>query len=206
VSATDHERHLRELVHDLRVPIAALAAAVELLEQEDETCEAVRSSVDHLRGLLRWAEASYAPISQSRDATVIEVAECVQRAADGLLPVMRAKNVTFTIQGNGEVLGDPTAVSRIMMNLLGNAVRYAPEGSTVSVLLTLEGAHVCCSVNDHGPGFDQANMSHDGHGWGMGLRVSESLAKSMGGSLRVVPQHAGATIEVLLPKFTSQIG
>lgn len=202
MSGTDHERHLRELVHDLRVPVAALAAAVELLEQQDEAAEAVRSSVDHLRGLLRWAEAAYAPVASETQFMPVDVSDCIQRAADGLLPVMRAKGVSFSVSGTGEVLGNPTAVSRIMMNLLGNAVRYAPQGSVVSVRLHTEGQHVRVQVSDSGPGFTQSNMSDDGHGWGMGLTVSECLARSMGGVLQVLPQSAGATIEVLLPRVS----
>lgn len=199
MSREEHERHLRELVHDLRVPVASLAAAVELMEDGDScVSDAIRASVEHLRSLLKWAEAAYAPSEGGLEFGRVNMIDQVARAAEGLAPVMHAKGISLTVHGDGWALGEATAIARIVVNILGNAVRYAPAGSVISVDVSTDGSLVTCRVQDRGPGFQGTSKAGNEHGWGMGLAVSTQLAQAMGGNLQVLPSNSGATVEVTL--------
>jgi signal transduction histidine kinase len=106
--------------------------------------------------------------------------------------------------------GQEPAVIQILVNLLGNAIRHSPEGSTVKLAFgrTQESASV--TVSDQGAGiasadqqriFERFERAHDGEaGTGLGLAISRRLARSMGGdvTLESAPGE-GAHFTLTLP-------
>ena len=124
------------------------------------------------------------------------------------------------------VLGDEAALRQILTNLLANARVHTPAGTRVTVSLTRapqgvesdKGAPassmVTLRVADDGPGipaeirdrvFDRfvrgdSSRTRDGHGSsGLGMSIVESLARAMGGSVRLVDSEKGTVIDVTLP-------
>ena len=124
------------------------------------------------------------------------------------------------------VLGDEAALRQILTNLLANARVHTPAGTRVTVSLTRapqgvesdKGAPassmVTLRVADDGPGipaeirdrvFDRfvrgdSSRTRDGHGSsGLGMSIVESLARAMGGSVRLVDSEQGTIIDVTLP-------
>ena len=124
------------------------------------------------------------------------------------------------------VLGDEAALRQILTNLLANARVHTPAGTRVTVLLTrapqgvepAKGAPassmVTLRVADDGPGipanirdrvFDRfvrgdSSRTRDGRGSsGLGMSIVESLARAMGGSVRLVDSQKGTVIDVTLP-------
>ena len=124
------------------------------------------------------------------------------------------------------VLGDEAALRQILTNLLANARVHTPAGTRVTVSLTRapQGAEsdkgapassmVTLRVADDGPGipaeirdrvFDRfvrgdSSRTRDGHGSsGLGMSIVESLARAMGGSVRLVDSEQGTVIDVTLP-------
>ena len=125
-----------------------------------------------------------------------------------------------------QVLGDEAALRQILTNLLANARVHTPAGTRVTVSLTRvpQGAEpakgaptssmVTLRVADDGPGipaeirdrvFDRfvrgdSSRTRDGHGSsGLGMSIVESLARAMGGSVRLVDSEKGTVIDVTLP-------
>lgn len=141
----------------------------------------------------------------------IDLADLARRAA-GLLAV-RAGNAQVTIaRPEGDLrapaLGDFRRVLQILVNLIGNAVRYAPPGSVVRVE-AVPGASV--TVIDAGKGiaaedqqrifdkFARVDPSEPG-GNGLGLYIARRLARAMGGDLTVESAiDAGARFTLILP-------
>jgi signal transduction histidine kinase len=144
----------------------------------------------------------------------IDLADVARRAA-GLLAV-RAGNAGVAIARPLPELriaaaGDFRRALQIMVNLIGNAVRYSPEGGVVSVTATSNGTMAEAIVADQGKGIapeDQARIfekfervdSSEAGGNGLGLYIARRLARAMGGDLTVesVPGD-GARFTLTLP-------
>jgi len=115
-----------------------------------------------------------------------------------------------------EVVGDATQLTHVCLNLLSNAHRFAPEGSTIRLVLRPEGSSVYLAVEDEGPGlppggekalFEPFRRSEGGAGGvGLGLAVVRSLVDQHGGSIRVEESPGGgARFAVLLPQTVPEV-
>ncbi len=129
----------------------------------------------------------------------IDLADVARRAA-GILGVrVREQGIIVDVPKAGEVLpavAESRRVLQILLNLLGNAIGYAPPHSQVWVRLAQEGDRAMVIVADQGPGldedqqkkvfdkFERLGRSGDG-GSGLGLYISRRLARAMGGDLTV---------------------
>lgn len=124
----------------------------------------------------------------------------VSRQAAGILNVRgREKNIALIPPGPDEGLGaiaEFRRVLQILLNLIGNAIRYSPEGSRIWIRLESDEAMARVIVADEGPGlsieqqarvfdkFERLGRAGDG-GSGLGLFISRRLARAMGGDLTV---------------------
>lgn len=129
----------------------------------------------------------------------IDLADVARRAA-GLLQVRSgAKDVRIDRPADGETLaaqGDFRRVLQILVNLLGNAIRYAPEGSHIWLRTERDADTAVLVVADQGKGIapeDQARIFEkfervdpgEPEGSGLGLYISRQLARAMGGDITV---------------------
>ncbi|HEY0622718.1 PAS domain-containing sensor histidine kinase [Sphingomonas sp.] len=144
----------------------------------------------------------------------IDLADIARRAA-GLLAV-RASEADVRIEKPGAdeampVAGEFRRVLQIMVNLIGNAVRYSPPGGLVWVQIQREGALGCVIVADQGKGIaveDQAKIFEkfgrvdpgEPGGSGLGLYIARRLARAMGGDILVdSAPNEGARFVLTLP-------
>ena len=133
------------------------------------------------------------------ETDIVDLADIARRAA-GLLGVRSAdRKVRIDRPAEDEQLpaiGDFGRVLQIMVNLIGNAVRYSPEGSAVWIRTETEGDMAVIVVADQGKGiaaedhdrifgkFERVDQSEPG-GSGLGLYISRRLARAMGGDITV---------------------
>lgn len=144
----------------------------------------------------------------------IDLADVARRAA-GILGVRaREKGITIHAPDEGDYLGavgEFRRVLQVLLNLIANAIRYSPEKSSISILLTGGAGRARVIVADQGPGlsqqdaarvfdkFERLGRSGDG-GSGLGLYISRRLARAMGGELSVEShQGQGARFVLELP-------
>ena len=110
---------------------------------------------------------------------------------------------------------DPVLVEQVLINVLDNAAKYAPEGTRIAISARGEGARVRIAVADEGPGIparDRARVFDmfyrvaraDGQraGTGLGLAICKGIVDAHGGDIRALPAKpdgTGTRIEIVLP-------
>ncbi len=144
----------------------------------------------------------------------IDLVDIAHRAA-GLLAVKAADHqIRIELPDEDEKLpasGEFRRSLQILVNLVGNAIRYSPDGSVIKLRVSAEPGFSRISVTDHGDGiaaedqerifekFERLGRSGDG-GSGLGLFISRRLARAMGGSLDVDSKAGeGSTFTLSLP-------
>lgn len=137
----------------------------------------------------------------------------IARRVTGLLALKAADHqielVTPPTGVQGNVMGEFRRVLQIVLNLVGNAIRYSPDGSKVTI--SIDPATPSISVEDEGAGiaeedrervfrkFERLGRSGDG-GSGLGLYISRKLARAMGGELTIgSAESGGARFTLRLP-------
>ena len=200
----------RDLAPALRQPINRIIANAEtirtrlagpLADEYANYAADIAEAARHLLGLvedladLDAIEApGFAPVPDA-----IDLADAARRAA-GILGVRASeRGITVEVPGEDEAMpavGEWRRVLQVLLNLLGNALRYAPEGSRVRLSVTGTGDRTAVTVADEGAGlspqqqakvfdkFERLGRSGDG-GSGLGLYISRRLARAMGGDLKV---------------------
>jgi two-component system sensor histidine kinase MprB len=208
--SVEAQRHLvADASHELRTPIASLRANIQTLEDADRLPPEDRASLradivselDELTALVsdvvelaRGAKPGDATDDVRLDLIVTSMAERARRrAADLVLAVETEATV---------VVGDPERIGRAVSNVLDNAVKYSPPGSTIEVRLA--GGEL--SVRDHGPGFEDDDLPHVFErfyrsdnarampGSGLGLSIVRQAAEAHGGTAEVENAPGGGAI------------
>ena len=166
----DEERRLMltSIGHDLRTPLSALRAAIEsladgvapdpqrYLRSMSADVEALGSLIDDLF-LLSSLEAGRYELVRAP----VDLAEIADEAVEALAPTAAARSINLRLRTDGAVLAqcNAAAIGRVIRNLIDNAVRHAPSGSTVEVVVSNEGRPQVRVVDD-GPGFDAEFAAH----------------------------------------------
>ncbi len=197
------------LSHDLRSPITSLLALVQLCRQESGalSTEELTSRVEHYaQKALRLAEdfLQLARAENASEATFdeIDLVTVAHNAVDEAYPEARAKNIKLRRHievDEAWLRGDAVLLERALMNLLGNAIKYCPQGATVGLCLTGDQEGIQCCVEDTGPGIPASELnrvfdrfhrvdsaeSRDERGLGLGLAFVKVVADKHGGTVDV---------------------
>jgi signal transduction histidine kinase len=217
----------RDIAPVLRQPIARIIANAEtirtqlagpLAEEYSQYAADIATAGEHLLALID--DLADLEVVEAQDFSAapdkIDLADVARRAA-GILGV-RARERGIKIDAPKEsesvpAVGEFRRVLQILLNLLGNAVRYSPEGSQVWLRAEAEEGRARITVADQGEGlsaeqqarvfdkFERLGRSGDG-GSGLGLYISRCLARAMDGELTVdsAPGH-GARFTLVLPTY-----
>jgi two-component system sensor histidine kinase BaeS len=214
-AALDAERAhmLSSISHDLRSPLAALRAALEALvdgvaADPDRYLRSMQADVDALAGLI---DDSFllARIEGGRldvELATVDLSECCDEALEALAPTALACGVHLRLDADEHVhvRGSAHALGRVVRNLVENAIRHAPHGSTVHVAVTKQGRPMV-TVVDAGPGFPDDFVEHAFERWtradesrnretgggGLGLAIARGLVLAHGGSIWIEPADGG---------------
>ena len=198
---------LAVLAHEVRSPVAALAAIAEAYPAADAATrrrllELAAAAVAGLERLL--ADAAPASLLLERlDAGRLAVDAAETAALGGALVVAET-------EAGLEVGGDPERLRQALDNLIANAVAHSPGGGVVTVTARREGESVVLAVVDEGDGIAAADLARvfepgvrltiDRPGSGLGLAVVRTIARAHGGEVEVVSSPGqGATFRLVLP-------
>ncbi len=213
--------------HELRTPLNAIIGFSEVIAQDFfgdpghpkyvEYANDIGAAGRHLHAkigdVLEFAnlEAGRHPIA----STSIDVSAIARLAVDELAGRAFSRRIRLTVSLSvcAPALGDAQAVKRILTNLLANALEYSPEGSAVRVQVRSEPGAIVASIRDGGIGFLREEKSALGvpftrfdrpdavTGVGLGLPIAMTLARQMGGAVRITGAPGdGTSAELRLPK------
>ena len=215
--------------HELRTPLTAIKGAIDLLlrevagpltEKQTHYLTRVRSNTQHLAGLindlldLSKIESGKIEVKSSR----ISLAGLVHEVVESLRPVAAEKVIGLEAaitEPSILVWADRDKVNQVLMNLIGNAIKFTPAQGQVTLSASINGnGSVQVSISDTGPGvppdekekiFDKFyQIAQVGEvkpkGTGLGLAICRALVELQGGRIWVESQaNHGSTFYFTLP-------
>lgn len=206
--------------HELKTPLAAIGLWAELLirgriKTDEKLKHAYSVIADENSRMMRLVEnlLDFTRLEQGRRIYHSQKVDLVSLAKD-VVELVRSElpnGVSVSGVAACEVVTDSDAVKQILINLLGNAAKYASEGGPVEVVIEMHEASCAVSVADRGPGissedqkriferFFRANavLENTVPGLGLGLSISKSLALDLKGDLAVAARKDGGSVFTL---------
>ncbi len=208
---------LANMSHEIRTPMNAILGLAQLLEQEPlpeasqamvhRICSAGRSLMSILNDILDFSKIEAGQLEL--DAQDFDPAEVLEQLDHLLGDSAKKKGLTFQREAEalpGRLVGDPLRLEQILINLVGNAIKFTDEGEVVLRVYPLEvenrEARLRFEVSDSGIGmapeicarlfqpFTQADatITRQFGGTGLGLSISKRLVELMGGHIDVESQ------------------
>lgn len=219
---------LTSLSHDLKTPLTAILGYADLIEADVEHAGLATSTAD-VRQLRRSAHVLLGMVGELLDYARLEVgrmpvslatmepAQLVTEVADTLRPLLDQRGNTFVLtdRWHGTLTTDHGKVRHILLNLLGNAVKFTSQG-TIGVVIDArpDGPGIALEVSDTGIGMSgeeaatvfapyvQANsdVADRFGGSGLGLSISKQFAQLLDGDITVASvEGVGTTFVLTLP-------
>ncbi|MDO8988213.1 MAG: ATP-binding protein [Sideroxyarcus sp.] len=217
-------RFTADAAHELRTPIAAIKAQAQVargatgnaerlhaLDNAILGCDRATHLIEQLLTLAR-ADAPGGGMAEACDLRAIAagvIALIAPSALERGTRIELAEGDVIVLPGNRELL-------RILMrNLLDNAVRHTPEGTTILVSIARAQGAVCLSVSDNGGGVTEQEMGRlserffrpadtRGSGSGLGLSIVKRIAELHGAAMHLMPSEArqGLCVRVIFVRST----
>jgi len=222
-SRGSEQAFLADISHELRTPLTSIQGFAQAIVEGEARGDAVshvaeiihreaRRLVRMVEGLLQVARLESGAQSMAREDVV--PARLLESAVAALEVQAKDAGVSFDIAG-AETLpslrGDPDKLAQLFLNVLDNAVKHSPRGTTVNVRGSRDDGAVVVRVRDAGSGLPQGaqtrlfqrfyrgeNAQRDGAG--LGLAIAQAIAQAHGGSIRASNvEGGGAEFAVRLP-------
>jgi len=212
------------IAHDLKSPITRIRGVAEatltgnnppmdfdlvsgsIVEECDRLLVMINTMLD-----ISEAEAGVAKLAVEE----VDMAQVVREACDLFQPVAENNQVRIVqrLTQNATIYGDKMKIQRAVSNLLDNALKYTPQGGTVTALVEGEDDQVVLSVKDTGQGISDRDLPHvfdrffrgdrsrSLPGTGLGLNLTLAIARAHGGDVKVTSvQGQGSTFTMTLPR------
>ncbi|NEU12642.1 sensor histidine kinase KdpD [Methylobacterium sp. BTF04] len=217
---------LTSISHDLRTPLSSVLGAATTLRDLDDALPRDAKS-DLLATIIAESERLNRFIVNLLDMTRLEagavaanltlqdIGETVDTALRRMGPILGDHRVVLDVRPALPALRlDPVLFEQVLVNLLDNAAKYAPEGSTVTIAGAVHQGQVCLQVLDEGGGLPEADVERvfdkfyrvrKGDsvraGTGLGLAIARGFVEAMGGTLTAANRRdrTGAVFTIVLP-------
>lgn len=216
VAFDDQRRFVAEASHELRNPLAVARTNLELALHGDDP-EEVReaASIAH-DATSRMSVMVDQLLDQARESLpvaateVVDLGSLARSVAEDHRAAARQRMIEIAVEAEStEVTADPLALRRAANNLVANALRLAPEHSTVTIAVDELEGRSRLSVIDEGPGltseertrvFDRfwQGAGQEGHGAGLGLAIVKRIAERHGGQAEVQPAGTGSRFVITI--------
>ena len=224
-------RLLTDLAHEIRTPLASMEICVESLEDGaidpgPEAWQILSSQIDRIArladdiGQVSAAEEGRLNVATRPTDPDELAATAVLAAKDGF----ERKHIRLELHpsaGSEDTLvaADAARIGQVLGNLLSNALRHTPAGGRVTLSVVHDDTSVCLAVTDDGDGIAPEHVPHiferfyradtardrDHGGTGVGLAISQAIAKAHGGLLTATSMGVGTgtTVTLRLPRLAT---
>lgn len=221
-----HDDLTATLVHDMRSPLQSMVLSIDMLAMNEQFD---KETFAHMLGITRRSAQGLSDLVQimldTHQLTAgqlaltwqpIQPTALVTSALEPLQILSEQHNTQLTVQINEEVKliwGDKALLTRVLQNLVGNAIKFTPPGGQISVEIALapNGKMIEIRVRDNGAGISPSALptiferymqaqSSDRRGNGLGLFFCRLVCEAHSGTIRAASElGSGATITVVLP-------
>jgi two-component system sensor histidine kinase KdpD len=217
---------LTSISHDLKTPLAAVLGAAgtlrdlggaladaqkaDLLATIVDESERLNRFIANLLDMTRLESGAIAP-----NATLHDLGEIVGSALRRAAKILADHRIEVALAPDLPMLAlDPVLFEQVLFNLLDNAAKYAPDGTTIHIVAGRENGRVRLQVIDEGPGIPPADIErvfdkfyrarkgdHVRAGTGLGLAIARGFVEAMDGTITAGNRNdrSGAVLTVLLP-------
>lgn len=215
------QRFAGDAAHELRTPIAALSAHLQLAQKEKDLnkirayLEKVsngveRSShvIDQLLTLSRMA-----PDCELKEPQNIQLEEISRDILIETLPFSDKKNITVELISNStnHIKGNPDMIMIMLRNLIDNAIRYSPQDSLVKIEINENAQNIILEVKDQGPGIPDnlksrvferffRIMGNNTKGSGLGLGIVKQIADTHNAKITLEDNKPGLNCKITFMK------
>lgn len=214
--------------HEIRSPMNSLLAQIKIIldglagdvtDKQRQILERASGKVNNLVNLvselldLSKIEAGMV----GREMSDLQIADLLQEQVEFHAAGADQKNITIELdcaQGLPVIQADKQGIEEVLTNLITNAIKYSPEGSSIAVSAQIDGEFISMKVSDTGFGIPEEDLAEvftrfyrvkdkntrEIHGTGLGLAIVKSIIDTHHGSIRVESKlEHGTTFTVLLP-------
>ena len=215
--------------HDLRSPLTSVLGYTELIqrvgsinEQQIEFLDRIRSSVESITSMVNdLLDLSRLEAGFDTRRELVHLENILKFALDTMEGQIQINDLNLKLEIGKELpelRGNPIRLRQLLDNLISNAVKYSPKGSTIKVSLRSEDNQVIFSVADQGVGIPQSeqarifekfyrgsNVPEQVGGSGLGLAIVKSIVDSHQGRIWVESAMGkGSTFFVVLPAYAPE--
>lgn len=232
VQIRNRDRFLAMLSHELRNPLGAILNAVQVIDRKGVNSDQLAAAMRIVRrqaeqmGLLLDDLLDVARVTQNK--FVLRKQHCdlvnvISEAVEAVQTLISARQQRLDVEGPKAPLhveGDPARLQQVVINLLNNASKYSPPGSSISIRLTEEGGWAVLRVKDQGVGIpaemqervfhlfvqSQDTLDRADGGLGVGLTLVKEIVELHGGSVVATSagHELGSEFTVRLPLLPRQ--
>lgn len=224
-SIRDHM--LAQVSHDLRTPLNAILGMTEFMREEPfgplgekyaEYVDDIHNSGDTLLQLVDRVlhlAVDDAPGRAVTASALADLSECLEKCRQVVEPIARMRGLEIMVPATialPKLRADQLLVKQILMNLLGNAAKYAQRGGRIEIVIEWRrGEALSIEVRDDGPGIPADRLAAlnsgglsttayiaDESGGGFGLALSRRTAKAIGGELDIRSELGRGTVASLV--------
>lgn len=220
----EQRRFIGDAAHELRTPITALKTSMEVNVMDPQlgadAKQILKENLADLQSLEMLTEGLLKLSTHDliqRDPIPVALDEMVHRAVKHLKPLAQQKQISLSILQPLpalSVLSQPHTMLELVLIFLENAIKYTPNGGTVTLNLTQNGAQCIMTITDTGTGIAEQHLPHifdvfyradtsrakSSHtGYGLGLSIAKKIVDSLQGSITVTSRPGKTTFKIHLP-------
>jgi signal transduction histidine kinase len=200
------------IAHDLRTPLTSVLLRLQLalrgkngilppkhiydLQKSESTLRSLAGMINDFLELARFEGIGY-----KIEASPVDLGELARETMEDYTPLLEKSNLTWTSTGLDSeefILGDRRRISQVLSNLIGNAIKFTPEGGSIHTALLSSENYIEMSIKDTGRGIPQEEIPTlferftratetpgDSIGTGLGLMIVREIIEAHGGIIGV---------------------